>query len=84
MSLDPLTIACTHLPTPAEQQRDPRYLACNAAPGKPCLWARRFDGLANPPFHAERLEACAARTLDNATPLTPEAFDAAVLATGLV
>lgn len=86
MKNNPLTQACLHLATPEEQQRDPGYLACNAQPGQPCTWARRYDGLPNPAFHSQRIEA--AVSPDATAPATDTqaatAFRDAVLATGLV
>lgn len=83
MTPGPLQQPCTHIATPQERDRDPRYLACNADPGQPCTWATRYDGLANPPFHSERLEAAALETTED-HPLDPESFREAVLETGLV
>ena len=83
MTTDPLQLACPHIATPQEQDRDPNYLSCNADPGQPCVWSARYDGLSDPPFHAERLEAAAAGT-DLRDILNPEAFREAVLNTGLV
>ena len=82
MAHNSLAHACPHTATTEERTRDTRYLACNAAPGAPCVWARRFDGIVNPAFHSERLETSPAPVV-----LDPEArksFDEAVLATGLV
>lgn len=81
MNPSPLTFACPHFATSQEQQRDPTYWACNALPGQPCTWARRYDSEADPAFHSERLE----QLLDTpGTPgdavLSPEA----ILETGLV
>ena len=83
---NPLQHPCLHTATPAERKRDPDYQACTAQPGQPCRWARRYDGMVDPPFHSERLEcAAAAQTSpDRATVLDAQAFRDAVLGTGLV
>ncbi|HLI76282.1 MAG TPA: hypothetical protein VKV02_04995 [Acidobacteriaceae bacterium] len=79
----PLELACSHIATPQERERDPGYLACAAAPGQPCVWALRFDGVTDPPFHSERLEAGLADT-KLAEALDTQTFREAVLETGLV
>lgn len=91
MAIDPLQTACLHVATPQEQQRDPDYRTCNAQPGEPCTWAKRHDGITNPPFHAERFEGAAeaqARTAaeqgDLQTALEAETFHEALLDTGMV
>lgn len=91
MTTDPLPFACTHMPTAAEHTRDPGYRGCGAQAGEPCHWARRTDGLSDPAFHAERLEAAAEpQTLhqnllhDQRHDLETETFREAVLDTGLV
>ena len=83
MTLTPLQQPCSHIPTPQERDRDPRYLGCNAAPGQPCLWATRYDGLTDPPFHSERLESAAQQPLP-CPPIDPESFRAAILNSGLI
>ena len=83
MTPTPLQQPCTHIATPQERNRDQHYLGCNAAPGQACLWAIRYDGLTDPPFHSERIEAGANQPSLNPT-LDPEAFRAAVLETGLI
>ena len=82
MSSSPLAHPCVHLATFQEQTRDPEYLACNAGSGEPCRWASHHDGLPQPLFHAERLEA-AAFSGQQAVP-DPVAFQDLVLGTGLV
>lgn len=83
MNTNPLQQPCTHVATPQEADRDPMYQACSAAPGQPCVWAARYDGVTDPPFHSERLEAAAnAATLQST--LDTETFREAVLDTGLV
>lgn len=91
MPIDPLTTPCLHVATPQELERDPDYRTCNAATGEPCRWARRYDGAANPPFHAERMESAAADQASLAaeqgemqSALEIETFREAVLDTGLV
>lgn len=83
MTPDPLQQPCLHAATPQEADRDPLYQGCAATPGQPCLWAARFDGVADPTFHTERLEA-AAREADLASTLDTETFREAILSTGLV
>lgn len=83
MTQSPLLFACAHLATPQEQQRDPRYVACNAQPGQPCTWARRYDGLVDPPFHADRLEFSSMEPA-GADRLGADALREAVLESGLV
>ena len=83
MPQDPLDQPCTHVATPEELQRDPTYLLCNATPGAPCAWARRFDGCLNPHFHSERLEA-APPLSQFETATQKQAFREAVLETGLI
>ena len=83
MSQNPLDQPCSHIATAGEQLRDRDYLACGAAPGAPCCWAQRFDGLTDPDFHSERLEA-AVRSAPAAPPLDPATLEAAVLNSGLV
>ena len=51
MTPNPLAQPCLHLATPEEQTRDPQYVACNAVAFAPCVWARRYDGVADPAFH---------------------------------
>ena len=73
---------CFHLATSEEQQRDPMYQICGAEAGEACIWARRYDGVADPHLHSERLEAAM-----GPAPVDPESrrrFDEEVLATGLV
>lgn len=84
MTFNPLSQACLHVATAAEQQRDPAFLACNAQPGRPCTWARRYDGQPNPPFHSERLEAALTPSAIQPSAADSEAFRNAVLQTGLV
>ncbi len=92
MPIDPLQIPCFHIATPQEQDRDPDFLACKAGPGQPCTWAGRYDGVTDPLFHAERLEAAAAAQATLATAnqaelhfaLATETFREAILDTGLV
>jgi hypothetical protein len=83
MTLFPLDQACPHIATPQEQQRDRDYQACNAQPGQPCTWARRYDGLLNPRFHAERLEA-ASLASPFSPAQSPERLREEALETGLV
>ena len=83
MSQNPLDGPCPHIATPQEQTRDPDYLACNAVPGEPCRWGRRYDGLTNPSFHCERLEA-ALRAAAPGTPPNPDLVKAAILESGLI
>lgn len=83
MSTDPLLFACLHLPTTAEQERDPGYRGCGAQAGQACQWSRRNDGVTDPAFHAERLEAAAQGASLQET-LDTETFREAVLDTGLV
>ncbi len=80
---NPLAHPCPHPATVEERLRDRFYILCNAESGQPCHWAKRFDGLPDPPFHSERLEAALPLTgpLDTAA---SEAFTRAVLATGLI
>ena len=82
MPVDPLTQPCAHTATPEEQHRDPGYICCNAGPGQPCLWATRHDGVNNPVFHSERLEATCNPGGAPGT-LSEEAFNN-LLGTGLV
>ena len=82
VSQNPLHHTCPHTATPEEQTRDPEYLACNATPGLPCIWARRYDGVFDPPFHSERLESATPPAA--MTPESRERFNEEVLATGLV
>ena len=95
MPIDPLTTACLHVATPQEFERDPGYRTCNAAVGEPCNWAKRYDGVVDPPFHAERIESAAAdqanliaeqaaEQRDMQSALETETFREAVLDTGLV
>ena len=80
--MTPLEVACCHSPTDAELERDPAYIGCMAAPGQLCKWADRADGVVNPPFHSERIEA--ACTGDGSpAQISEQDFDAAVLASGL-
>lgn len=80
---DVLRFSCPHNATAEERERDPLYLFCNAAPGEPCRWSRRFDGLADPAFHSERLEAAIPQSASASTP-SHATFDRAVLETGMV
>lgn len=81
--MTPLDVACLHFATDQELARDSGYLHCTAKAGEPCTWARRSDGVTDPPFHSERLEALALPTSDGPAP-TEAQFDAAVLALGEV
>ncbi len=83
MTSSPLQQPCTHIATPQEHSRDPHYPGCNAVSGQPCLWAARYDGIPDPPFHSERLEAAANQPTLHPT-IDPEAFRDAILKTGLV
>lgn len=79
----PIDEPCFHVATLAEQQRDPNYLFCEALPGERCRWARRYDGVVDPDFHGERLEAAFAPSPAD-QPLTGAAFDHLINCTGLV
>ncbi len=83
MNAGPLQYPCTHIATPQEHDRDPGFLCCNAQPGQPCIWAARYDGLTDPPFHSDRIEAAANGWTSQGT-LDPESFREAVLDSGLV
>ena len=83
MYTNPLQQPCSHIATPGEHDRDPNYLSCNAQPGQPCVWAARYDGVVDPLFHSERIEAAAnAGTPPSA--LDSEHFRQDVLESGLV
>lgn len=82
MMTDPLSIPCPHIATEWEQRRDPAYKFCGALEGEPCVWAKRWDGIVVPRFHAERLTAMMpSAPRDEAS---KEAFAAAVMADGEV
>ncbi len=83
MTASPLSFPCPHLATPQEMDRDPQYEACNAAAGQPCVWARRYDGQPDPPFHSERLEQLLNASDHSDTPVDPN-LQQAILDTGLV
>ncbi len=79
----PIDQPCMHAPTAAEQQRDRDYLGCSAAAGESCRWAKRWDGVADPKFHSERIEA-ASYVEPHSGQVTDQAFDQLVLDSGLV
>ena len=74
----PIDLDCCHAPSDAERARDRGYLGCSAKPGEACIWGKRWDGVADPPFHTERLEA-AAMVEPHSGQITDDAFDRAVL-----
>lgn len=81
----PLLQACSHFASLAEKQRDPDYRLCGARSGQPCVWARRADGVVDPPFHSERWEA--ALTVANNDPahtMAKAKLDQAILNSGEV
>lgn len=81
--MNPVDVDCPHVATPEEQQRDSSYMACGAAIGQPCVWARRYDGLEPPAYHSERIEA--AMTLYGMQQsISKEEFDQEVMNTELV
>jgi hypothetical protein len=79
----PLSFPCSHFPTSAEHDRDRDYLGCYVEEGQPCVWAKRFDGEENPPFHSERLEKLA-RDGGFRQAVTDEVMERMVLNTGLI
>lgn len=57
--MTPIDYPCMHYPSDEERIRDRAYLGCDALPGMPCVWAKRFDGVQDPCFHSERIAAVA-------------------------
>ena len=91
MPIEPLQVACLHMATAEEKDRDPIYVLCGAGASQPCTWAKRYDGVEDPPFHSERLEAAMADEATKAAEegrlrdtLDRETFREIVLDTGLV
>lgn len=70
-----LDAPCGHAPTPEEKDRDSSYLGCFAKEGEPCLWARRFDGVADPEAHSERIETFAEMNRNGSTISTEAILD---------